>query len=637
MTKTVLALGVIALAVALLVTLGREPGTSVDEPAEGPQTPAAVEARAARIEPRSVERREVIAEGAEAAPSSVASPTLRGHVVDEQGGALAGVEVVLGRRIPAGEFDDPATFLRHRSFGVPLRLAPNRIQRTDGEGAFRFEDALAEQDSVIAAWAFDRGARFAELPPDARTDIVIVLADHSQILGRVVDETGFGVPHESVSCHPADGGGTSSTTRTDADGRFRTIAMPPGRYRVTVRTPQHFDAAMEVALDRHDVRVEIGLKSLPMLSMLLVDADELPWSGTRIQTICGIDPTELEVHATRLSCARRADVADAPGRVTRLEFEITTGSCRGPIRDPSELAFLSVWWREARLAEVPIPSLDVGRIVVALRPPALASIRVRLAFEPHPDGPVRTALALDRPSRDWAAVLDNELRTTIEGFETTLTVPASDGATLWWLTATAPGHAVSDVPFTLPAGTEPTLVDIVLRRAARTLEGLVVAADGTPVVNASIVAIAADGSFVARRESVSARSDHNGAFRIPSLPMRSLRLLVERNAQQVAVHDVPEDLVEPVRIVLQPATRLFVESPFDGMAQFVVLDAAGRTLLDDRIQGAVRPGSGMPLFFAGRPSRVIGYAPASPTPFAQGDCLSDATTVTLSAIPATGR
>lgn len=117
--------------------------------------------------------------------------------------------------------------------------------RTDRSGSFRVEGLEPGTHSLEVA-SFGRQLRHAEtLTIERDRSFDIELATGS-LAGRVVDATGSPVAGARILLEPLAGpaeGGAPRWLTTEADGSFRVLRVPAGRYRATARAPGDPSAA----------------------------------------------------------------------------------------------------------------------------------------------------------------------------------------------------------------------------------------------------------------------------------------------------------------------------------------------------------------------------------------------------------
>lgn len=555
---------------------------------------------------------------------------LRGRVVDSFGGGLSDVEVALSRISPGRQFADAKSLLMHLSLngGRLPRLASERQIKTDPEGRFSFDAKLREQGSVLIAWHPSRSLAFHPLADSATVDeSILELVDHGQISGRVLDAEGRPVANIRVSAYPAKSGMPVASVTTNADGDFEFVPLAPNRYQLRGRTPKHKRFRIEAELGSDDVRTDIQLELLPELSALLVDTRQIAWTGVRLENACGVDSAKLSILATTTSCRTRSEAARGGRDEERLDYDATTGRVRGFIRTKG-IAFLSLWSNETRLAEAPVQGLGEQTIVLTPHAAPTQTLRVQLIFDPNPAAIITSKVRLDCPTGQDAFDLRIAAEASIKGNLAILTVPASDGATSWWLSIEADGYTMSDELLVWPTATPLLVHNVKLSASSRSIDGIVVDANGEPIENALVLALAVDGSFVGRRAKVSASTDRHGAFHIAKLPDRDLRVLVDA-ADGMAAVDVPRAAKLPLRLEIASGPLLVAHTPDGNGVQYVLLDIAGRTLLDDRLRGTTRFGVKCKFQVPGNPHRIDVYLPGSPLPFARGERSPASDTVQL--------
>lgn len=637
MKKTLVAgtIAVLAVATWIAASGSATPVVATTPPAEPVPIRAAAPPGKRNGIPDAPARQPAVEGGAETA-ATMTVPLLRGRVIDPSGAGLPDVTIGLARATPDGDYSSYESFRRARSGDPDLNLPPERERRSGNDGSFTFDRDLVEDGAVLAAWSPERGGVLVPVPADLDAEVTLVVADHAALFGRITDEHGLPVAGVYVNIYPNRSGMPVGGIVTDPDGRYRSVPLPPGPYRIGASSPRHEDCMIRVELGIADLRADLEFIPLPVLDLLLVDPSELPITAARIADRCGIEATAIDVVATPQSCARRVDTTSDGRRPVSLAFDPATGRVTGPVTQ-KDIAFVSLWWRGARLAETELPSLDTEQLVMQLARPVLANLRIRLAFDPHPDRPPTTHVRLERPRFDYASMLQVEAGTTTDNFEAGFAVAASEAPTAWWLIAAADGYVPTEMQFEWPAGNEPLLLDVRLSAASRTLDGVILGADDSPLEAALIHVIAPDGSFVAQRKRVVARSDRTGAFRLESLPARSLRVLVDADDRGVAAIDVPLDADSPLRVHLLPGTPITLVAEREGGSQFRVLDGLGRTLLDDRITGTERFGGPSVMTVPGDAQRAEAYRPGHPRPFMVGSREAGSDRIVLQPLEASDR
>ena len=250
------------------------------------------------------------------------------------------------------------------------------------------------------------------------------------------------------------------------------------------------------------------------------------------------------------------------------------------------------------------------------------------AYEKNAAEPPSTRLTLAR-SLGVQRGAGEELR--LDGFDGAFTLPLSEGATAWYLGVAADGYTPIEVAIAWPAGETMLVREVLLSTAARSLHGVVVDAADVPVREAVLWVIGADGEPVASPKRSVVCTDEHGVFRIEGLPARDLRVIAGAGATGAAALDAPLGAALPLRIALEPVTKLAVSSGYAPAKQFRVLDATGRVLLDDRFVH-VTERFGDPLLPIAVPAaaRVVEvFRPGDPEPFARGEVASGDDSVTL--------
>jgi protocatechuate 3,4-dioxygenase beta subunit len=235
----------------------------------------------------------------------------------------------------------------------------------DSDGAFRWA-TTEEAEVTLRAWPWRSppsparrfscrdGARFDGVVfrlPDRRPDLEGVLVDHAgQPLGFTF-----------VDLRPLDPGGIGQQERTDAAGRWEVYSMPPGRYRITARTPDRGVASATVVSPRDGIRIELGgtgrlegtTPRLARGSFELVlescfeegsDVLGLPQSR-RLVTVAGgrfavddLPACELTFAASWRGRSVSQHIAIPPGGAARIELDLGEPhdkTVRGVVRDPA--------------------------------------------------------------------------------------------------------------------------------------------------------------------------------------------------------------------------------------------------------------------------------------------------------------
>ena len=171
--------------------------------------------------------------------------TLRGRIVDQDGGPVRDVELALRNANSA---------------------QPNAVVRSDAYGGFVIREAPAGE-SILASQAMPSfSVRGIEVRPgrESHVDLVVDWGNH-ELSGVVVDRNGQAVPASQVLLkwsHETDKGIRSSVTRrtaTDYQGRFRFDQLGPGPHSLVVDAPGFERVALnhELRRDGYDVTVRL--------------------------------------------------------------------------------------------------------------------------------------------------------------------------------------------------------------------------------------------------------------------------------------------------------------------------------------------------------------------------------------------
>lgn len=564
-------------------------------------------------------------------------PVLFGRVVDAGGAGVPDVFLGLRRDASRPEFRDLEALRWHLCLnpreGLPFSFWPADRTRSGPDGRFAFHGAPIPGEAALVLFEPTRSTALVPLPRERTGELLVELPDEGQLFGVVSDDAGRLVGDATVDLADRTRSMSIASARTNERGEYRFIPWPAGAYSVRSSGPRHVAARSELVLGQSDQRLDFRLVSHPILDATLVDDADLPWTAARILDACGIDASTVHCASTTRSVPSYGDLAANSGSNEPLAFDPATGRIRAAV--PKRTAFVSLWWRGVRLGEATLTSLDAPRIVVALVRPTVATLHVRLRFEPHAAAPPSTRLTLAR-SLGIQRGAEEELR--LDGFAGTFTLPASEGATAWHLGVAADGYTPIEVAIAWPAGEAALVTDILLSAAARSLHGVVVDAADVPVRGANLWVIGADGDPVASPRRSVACTDEHGVFRIEGLPARDLRLIAGAGATGAAALDVPLDAHLPLRIALEPVAKLAVRSGYAPAKQFRVLDAAGRVLLDDRFAAVTeRSGDPYPIAVPAAAHVVEVFRPGDPEPFARGVTELGAADLTLAPLPSNRR
>jgi catecholate siderophore receptor len=123
--------------------------------------------------------------------------------------------------------------------------------------------------------------------------------------GRVLDPTRAPLPAARVGAASSDGGSSPATTMTDAGGQF-TLALPPGRYTLTVQAPGFVDLAQPLAaavagseLREFVLTLAPFAESVTVTSPARYQVDSIS-SGTRTSTLLRDLPQSVTVTSREL-------------------------------------------------------------------------------------------------------------------------------------------------------------------------------------------------------------------------------------------------------------------------------------------------------------------------------------------------
>jgi protocatechuate 3,4-dioxygenase beta subunit len=178
--------------------------------------------------------------------------TLRGRVVDPEGGPVLGASVRLGLEPTAREGWSP---------GPPREGR----ERSGAGGQFAFS-GLAR--GVARLYATDEGwapseVVVVELDEDAPPAVTLTLKPGSALAGRVGWSDGRPAARAVLSLTPKDPayrvGGLKPSgflTKTDDDGSFRIDGLAPGRYEMIAFDPEHNSSTL--ALEEKEIVIEAG-------------------------------------------------------------------------------------------------------------------------------------------------------------------------------------------------------------------------------------------------------------------------------------------------------------------------------------------------------------------------------------------
>jgi hypothetical protein len=366
----------------------------------------------------------------------------------------------------------------------------------------------------------------------------LMLESGGFVEGQVVDDTGrilAGSPVEIVAV-PSDD--LPETMSADAKGRFLLGPLPPGRYQMIARVPDHVLMESPELRLRPDVTPSIQLRLVRAgrVSGRVVDERGQPVGGVTVTAVTAgraAGGDELTVLIGSLPLAAEAaglpgQTMGRPGKVrtastdARGRFvldEMPPGRLRLDINQPDRLPI-----RKDPVTIAVGERVDLGDLV--LQPGALLAGRV----VDEAGRPIEGARVEARPKAKGPAV---RMASDRDG-NFSLRVPGGDYA----LVALAPARAPESLFAVHAVPGEPSKpIELRLPRADGTIEGHVRDTNGKPIsrVNVSVLAVPpgappAAGTPIRPRASVelagkgpmltlaSAASDYSGKFKLTGLP-----------------------------------------------------------------------------------------------------------------------
>ncbi len=450
--------------------------------------------------------------------------------------------LVLGAKIAA----------RVRLGGVNLRVP--REGETDSRGAFLFRGLGRGRYSVRASagrLASDSASTIIDEATSWVAPVRLTLEPGAFVEGTVADEVGrplAGVNLE-LTALPVDDLPELGTT--DDRGRFSIGPVPPGRYQLLARAPQH------ILLDAPELRlrpetpssVQLRLARSARLSGRAMDGQGKPLAGVAV-SIVGLVGGNDELTVLRGALPLAAEAAGLPGQTLarRGRARTTITDARGrfrlddvpPGRIRLDLAHADALpFRREPILLAPGDAQDLGDLAL----PSGVQLTGRVLDEggrPLPGARVEARPMRAPSSLSVRAASDREGRFSLR-------VPRGE----YLLIGLAPERAPQSIPSVRAEGSPPAL-ELRLPVATGVVEGQVRDAAGRPVARASVAAwtppaalTAAPGSPWAPRPIAdlssasapltlaSAATDPGGRFRLVGLPTASV-VIEARHAEFAA-------------------------------------------------------------------------------------------------------
>jgi protocatechuate 3,4-dioxygenase beta subunit/5-hydroxyisourate hydrolase-like protein (transthyretin family) len=155
---------------------------------------------------------------------------------------LAVARVLRGRiTLPDGRSPAPSAVVRFEG-----RVA-TRWFEARRDGSFLVEGVPAGQSGALVADDGERGRGSVPVATDARDPVAIVLAPAAALAGRVVDAATVR-PLQGVRLVARWAGSAAFLARSDRNGRYRIVRLPPGRYRLEVDDERFVSWSRPVAI-----------------------------------------------------------------------------------------------------------------------------------------------------------------------------------------------------------------------------------------------------------------------------------------------------------------------------------------------------------------------------------------------------
>jgi RNA polymerase sigma factor (sigma-70 family) len=423
---------------------------------------------------------------------------LAGTVVDATGQPVAGAEV---------EAD-------HISM-------PSKIFGTDIDGRFSIH-GLGPSDRIELVARFGKALSRPEtinLPSTGREDVVLVIERICSIAGHVVDAEGAPVPNIIVHTSPA----FRAHGISDSTGAFVIAGLSPGAHVLLTRLN---DDSRKINLDTGEEGLAVEMNAGQHLSDVVLVYDR-PYSiAGRISDADGKGIAGAQVSSNHYSIQTSNDGSFLMDHIPAGRHNIWV-SKRG-------YKYTEKWWVKAGNHNVDLVMKRIGGITGRV-------------VQSDTGYPIEHFEIVAKPGR-WHPSLVDQCNSVYNSDGRFQVQAPEDGAL--WVFVKAPGYAPMRKEVRVKNGALSKELVMALESSS-TLEGIVVAADGTPIQNAAV--FCNDARSAATSD---ARSSADGRFVIKSVPGDLQRISVVHSDFAGTTVAARAGQSAPVRVVLRAGAVL---------------------------------------------------------------------------------